>query len=96
MSPHRAVSLPAVTFAEAAEAILREERRAMTANEITEIALARRLIRSGGKTPVATMTAALYRLPAESSIAPRVRRWRAASETGLSALELRRQTSSGT
>jgi hypothetical protein len=40
----------------------------MTAPEITEIALAKRLISSQGKTPVATMTAALYRLPAGSSI----------------------------
>jgi hypothetical protein len=57
-----------VTFAEAAEHILREEARPMTASEITEIALSRRLITSRGRTPVATMTAALYGLPAESSI----------------------------
>lgn len=40
----------------------------MFATEITEIALARRLIRSKGKTPVATMTAALYGLPVGSPI----------------------------
>lgn len=40
----------------------------MTATEITEIAVKRRLISSSGKTPVATMTAALYGLPAGSSI----------------------------
>jgi hypothetical protein len=57
-----------VTFAEAAENILREESRPMTAREITEIALGRRLIRSRGKTPVATMSAALYGLSAGSPI----------------------------
>jgi len=40
----------------------------MTAQEITELALARRLLDSRGKTPVATMTAALYGLPSESRI----------------------------
>ena len=40
----------------------------MTATEITEMALKRRLIKSQGKTPVATMTAALYGLPGGSSI----------------------------
>lgn len=40
----------------------------MTATEITEIALRRRLIKPGCKTPVATMTAALYGLPAGSLI----------------------------
>lgn len=40
----------------------------MTATEITELALRMRLIESQGKTPVATMTAALYGLPAGSSI----------------------------
>jgi len=40
----------------------------MTATEITEMALKRRLITSQGKTPVATMTAALYGLPVGSSI----------------------------
>ncbi|MGH2868283.1 MAG: winged helix-turn-helix domain-containing protein [Solirubrobacteraceae bacterium] len=57
-----------MTFAEAAENVLRKERRPMTAKEITEIALARKLIRSQGKTPTATMTAALYGLPAASPI----------------------------
>lgn len=40
----------------------------MTATEITEVALRRRLVKSQGKTPVATMTAALYGLPAGGSI----------------------------
>lgn len=40
----------------------------MTAQEITELALARGLVESRGKTPVATMTAALYGLPAETRI----------------------------
>jgi hypothetical protein len=40
----------------------------MSAAEITEIAIAKGLVRSRGKTPVATMTAALYGLPAESPI----------------------------
>ena len=52
-----------MTFAEAAENILRDEGRPMTAKEITEIALMRRPIGSGGKTPIATMNAALYGLP---------------------------------
>jgi len=57
-----------MTFAGAAEHILREEHRPMTAAEITDIALARGLIRSQGKTPPATMSAALYCLPAGTPI----------------------------
>lgn len=57
-----------MTFAEAAAHILREQGRPMTAAEITALALKRGLITSSGKTPVATMTAALYGLPAGSSI----------------------------
>jgi hypothetical protein len=57
-----------VTFAQAAEHILREQARPMTATEITEMALTMRLVTSSGKTPVATMAAALYGLPAGSSI----------------------------
>jgi hypothetical protein len=50
-----------MTFLAAAEAVLRSAKRPLTAREITEQALNRRLIATSGKTPEATMTAALYR-----------------------------------
>jgi len=49
-----------VTFLEAAIVILREADRPLTNHEITERALARGLIQTAGKTPEATMSAALY------------------------------------
>ena len=49
-----------MTFQDAAKAILRDTDEALTAQEITHRALERGLIRSRGKTPVATMNAALY------------------------------------
>jgi hypothetical protein len=52
-----------VTFAEAAELVLSREQRAMTVQEIVEAAIASKLIRPTGKTPEATMSAVLYRLP---------------------------------
>jgi hypothetical protein len=57
-----------MTFAAAAELILRDERREMTTAEITELALTRGLISSRGKTPVATMSAALYTRPDSSHV----------------------------
>ena|SRR5438128_11762405 len=48
------------SFLEAAEIVLAEAGEALTAAAITEEALLRSLIRPSGKTPVATMTAALY------------------------------------
>lgn len=55
-------------FIEAAEEVLRGERRPLTAREITELALVRGLIDTHGKTPEATMSAALYGAPADSPI----------------------------
>lgn len=49
-----------MTFLSAAEAVLKSTRRPMSTREITEAALGRGLIRSNGKTPDATMGAALY------------------------------------
>jgi restriction system protein len=49
-----------VTFLNAAEKILRQARKPLTAREITELALAKGLIQTAGKTPEATMSARLY------------------------------------
>ena len=50
-----------MTYRDAALAILRTSRRPMTVREITDTALKKGLITPHGKTPVATMSAALYR-----------------------------------
>jgi hypothetical protein len=50
-----------MTFYEAALQILKSSREPLASEEITERALARGLIVSRGKTPVATMDAELYR-----------------------------------
>jgi hypothetical protein len=57
-----------MTFVQAAEKVLRETSKPLTAREITERALRRGLLSTRGKTPVATMTAALYGLPDDASI----------------------------
>jgi hypothetical protein len=57
-----------VSFLEAAEIVLREERRPLTAEEITNIALRRGLLKTSGKTPTSTMSAKLYGAPASSPI----------------------------
>jgi hypothetical protein len=50
-----------MTFYEAALQILKSSRKSLTSKEITERALERGLIVTRGKTPVATMTAELYK-----------------------------------
>jgi hypothetical protein len=50
-----------MTYYEAALEILGNASRALTAREIVEVALNRGLITPKGKTPVATMSAELYR-----------------------------------
>jgi hypothetical protein len=50
-----------VTYLEAAVAVLKASRRAMTTEEITDAAIRQGLITPRGKTPVQTMGAALYR-----------------------------------
>lgn len=62
-----------MTFLEAAIAILKSSRRPMTVREITDAALNRGLIRPLGKTPSATMSAALYG-HCRVAATPRVRR----------------------
>jgi hypothetical protein len=57
-----------MTFLQAAEAVLRTAKKPLAADEITAIALRRGLTQSRGKTPAATMSAALYRAPADSPI----------------------------
>jgi hypothetical protein len=52
----------------AAETVLRSANKPLTADEITEIALRRGLLQTKGKTPAATMSAALYGAPPESPI----------------------------
>ena len=51
----------AMTYYEAALAVLRSARRPLTTNEITDLALERKLIVPRGKTPLNTMAAALYK-----------------------------------
>jgi hypothetical protein len=46
---------------EAALAILRSSKRPLTVGEVTQAAIRRSLVVPGGKTPEATMSAALYR-----------------------------------
>jgi len=57
-----------VSFLGGAETVLRSAKKPLTAAEITEIALRRGLIETRGKTPAATMSAALYGAPSESPI----------------------------
>jgi hypothetical protein len=57
-----------MTFLAAAEEVLRTSNRPLTASEITEIALERRLLSPRGKTPVATMSATLYAAPAHARL----------------------------
>jgi hypothetical protein len=57
-----------VSFLESAESVLRRAKKPLTVVEITEIALRQGLIETRGKTPAATMNAALYRAPADSPI----------------------------
>jgi hypothetical protein len=57
-----------VTFREAAECVLKESNRPLTVHEIVERALRRDLISTTGKTPEATMSAALYGAPADGPI----------------------------
>ena len=57
-----------MTFLEAAEAVLRAAKRPLTTHEITDIALRRGLLRTSGKTPEATMSAALYGAPTDTPI----------------------------
>lgn len=49
-----------MTFLEAAEAVLRSAKGPLTTREVVQRALARGLINPQGKTPEATMSAALY------------------------------------
>ena len=49
-----------MTFLSAAEAVLQSSKRPLTVNQITAAALRRGLINTHGKTPEATMSAALY------------------------------------
>jgi hypothetical protein len=57
-----------MTFLQAAEEVLRKSKRPLTAEQITEIALDNGLLRPRGKTPTATMTAALYTAPADARL----------------------------
>jgi hypothetical protein len=57
-----------MTFLEAAEAVLRTSKRPLSAAEITDIALERGLLKPRGRTPAATMSAALYTAPADASL----------------------------
>lgn len=52
--------MPRMTYYEAALSVLRSARLPLSTQEITDLAIRRKLIRPGGKTPNATMSAALY------------------------------------
>lgn len=57
-----------MTFVEAAAEVLRDEGRALTTDELTALVIARGLVKPSGSTPAKTMSAALYRLSADSPI----------------------------
>jgi hypothetical protein len=57
-----------MSFLAAAETVLRTTGKSLTAAEITEIALRRGLVQTHGKTPAASMSAALYGAPPDSLI----------------------------
>ena len=57
-----------MTFLEAAEIVLRTAKKPLTVREITDVALRRGLLETRGKTPEATMSAALYRTPDDGPI----------------------------
>ena len=57
-----------MTFLAAAEKVLQEAKRPLTAREITEAALANGLLDTCGKTPEATMSARLYGAPRDGAI----------------------------
>ena len=59
-----------VSFPAAAQAVLKASKRPLTVKEITDAALERGLIRPQGKTPEATMRAALYLLTKHEPDAP--------------------------
>jgi hypothetical protein len=53
--------MPSMTYYEAALSVLRSARRPLRTHEITDLAMQRKLIAPAGKTPNATMSAALYK-----------------------------------
>ena len=57
-----------MTFLQAAEVVLRSAKKPLSARQITEIALGRGLLETKGKTPEATMSAALYGASADAPI----------------------------
>ena len=62
-----------MTYLDAAIQVLREARRPLTTRELTEAALRRELISPLGTTPIATMSATLYRHLRDAQ-KPRIRR----------------------
>jgi HB1, ASXL, restriction endonuclease HTH domain len=69
-----------MTFIEAAEAVLKTTKRAMTGAEIIEAAVRRGLITTRGKTPEATLSAALYRLVRDDPESPIQREYQQGSQ----------------
>jgi HB1, ASXL, restriction endonuclease HTH domain len=49
-----------VTFRDAAEIVLSDANEPLTVDDVVAEALRRKLVRSSGKTPIATMSACLY------------------------------------
>ena len=65
-----------MTYLEAAEVVLKAARRPLSSGEITAIAKGRGLIHPTGKTPEATMSAALYMAMKSNPDGPLQRRFR--------------------
>src|SRR6266566_5050390 len=57
-----------VTFRQAAEVVLSKAKRPLTAGEITALAIRQGLLQTAGKTPEASMSAALYTAPTDGPI----------------------------
>ena len=56
----RGIGMPRMTYYEAALSVLRSAHHPLSTREITDLAVHHKLIVPGGKTPYATMSAALY------------------------------------
>ena len=90
-------NLECMGYRDAAETILRDAEQPLTTHEILERALAAGLISPSGKTPKASLSAALYRAPAESPISRRLSSPDASVRIrGSSPLDLRRLPTSTT
>ncbi len=82
-----------MTFLQAAEAVLRRAKTPLTAAQITELALTRGLLHTHGKTPEATMSAALYGAPKDGAIQRESEAGRQRATRGSVPMDVRRRRS---